>query len=264
MPITDIRKHFFILRNTKIIKNKIYNLNVSKSTSCIHTDIIENLSSLPKIIDLRSKFGPVYDQGYIGSCTACALCGLLQYLNPKFLGSRLFVYYNERKLENNIPDDSGAPLENGMLCLQKYGVCKEIDWPYIPNKFAVKPPDKCYKDALKHLVLKVENISDTLINLKSHLVLGFPFIVGIQIYKSFESTRVYKTGIVPIPNINKEILLGGHAVVCVGYNDNTQQWIMRNSWGSSWGINGYFYLPYAYLFIPNLAGDMWTITNIKY
>jgi len=264
MSDINVRKRFLILKNTKIIKknvNYIYNLNVGKTT--LSKKLITSIIKLPLIVDLRRKFGPVCDQGNIGSCTACALCGLFEYFNPKFNGSRLFVYYNERKLENNIPDDCGATLEDGMLCLQKYGVCKETDWPYIPNNFATKPPEKCYLEASKHLVFKVENINDNIINLKSHLALGFPFVVGIQVYNSFESIIVYKTGVVPMPNINREILLGGHAVVCVGYNDNTQQWIMRNSWGSSWGINGYFYLPYAYLLSPNLAGDMWTITNFK-
>ena len=263
MPILDVNKKFFILKNTKIVKNKIYNLYVCKSTECVHKHSIKSITGLPLIVDLRSKFGPIYNQGNIGSCTACALCGLIQYHISTFQGSRLFVYYNERILGNNILDDSGATLENGMLCLQKYGVCLEVDWPYIPNKFAVKPTDKCYKDALKHLVLKVESIDDKLDNLKIHLALGYPFVVGILIYQSFESIQVAKTGIVPIPNVNTEKLLGGHAVVCVGYNDNTQQWIMRNSWGSFWGVKGYFYLPYAYLLDPDLAGDMWTITCLK-
>ena len=99
--------------------------------------------------------------------------------------------------------------------------------------------------------------------MKSFLAQGFPFVVGIQIYKSFETNQVAKTGIVPLPNTNNETLLGGHAVVCVGYNDKTQQWIMRNSWGSLWGEKGYFYLPYAYLLDSDLAGDMWTINQME-
>ena len=264
MPDSDIRKLFIILKNNnkEPIKRK-YNLIINKSNKGNKLMKPQFKSKLPRIIDLRKKFPPVCDQGRLASCTACALCGLIQYFIPKLQGSRLFVYYNERKLENDIPDDCGSTLTTGMECLKKYGVCPETLWPYNPSKFAVKPTDNCYKYALKYVALDVDSIDETMINLKSYLASGYPFVIGIKVYESFESKRVAQTGIVSMPNINKEQLLGGHAIVCVGYNDTTQQWIMRNSWGNSWGVKGYFYLPYAYLLDDNLSSDTWTIIKLK-
>jgi C1A family cysteine protease len=98
--------------------------------------------------------------------------------------------------------------------------------------------------------------------MKSYLSTGFPFIVGISVYASFESQSVAKTGIVPMPG-PKDFLLGGHAVLVCGYNDNliNGMWIVRNSWGSSWGDKGYFYLPYNYLTNPNLCSELWCIES---
>jgi C1A family cysteine protease len=242
-------------------KVRVYNIIICKESTLQKFSIFKN--NLPSNVDLRNKFSPVYDQGQLGSCTANALCALVQYIKPKLQGSRLFLYYNERKLENNIPDDYGATLSSGIKCLLKYGVCPETVWPYIINKFAVKPTNRCYMNALNYQALKVNSINDTLQSMKTSLSNGNPFVVGIAIYQSFESNTVTITGIVPMPNIQSEQLLGGHAIVCVGYNDLKQQWIMRNSWGSKWGEKGYFYLPYAYLLNPNLASDMWTITKME-
>ena len=130
--------------------------------------------------------------------------------------------------ENDIPDDSSATLSDGIDCLLKYGICPESEWPYIVSKFTVKPTVKCYIDALHHQALKVNCIDETLPTMKYSLANGNPFVVGIAIYESFESSNVARTGIVPMPNKSTEILLGGHAVVCIGYNDTTQKWIMRN------------------------------------
>jgi len=171
------------------------------------------------------------------------------------------LYYNERKIEYNIPDDAGALLSDGIKCLLNYGVCPESEWPYNILKFANKPTQKCYNDALKHKALVVENINNDMYSMKNALNNGYPFVVAILLYESFEFDSVTKTGF--NGNVATEKLLGGHAVVCVGYNNIKQCWIMRNSWGKSWGDNGYFYLPYAYLLDSNLSSDLWTINKIK-
>ena len=216
---------------------------------------------LPDYVDLRPKMPPVYDQGNLGSCTANALCAAFECIVPNYMGSRLFLYYNERMLENTIPDDQGAFLSDGIKCMEKYGICEESEWPYEPAKFAVKPPDKCYADALTHRVISASNIPDTLYGMKQSLADGFPFVVGIILYSSFETEEVTATGIVPMPR-PWENSLGGHAVLVCGYDDKNQVFIIRNSWGPTWGHDGYFYLPYAYLANPNLSTDMWNITAV--
>jgi C1A family cysteine protease len=254
------------LKKKKIIYPKrIYPLKIEKTF--INNLKIRSLSKLkiklPSKIDLRSKFQSVYDQGNLGSCTANALCGVIGFINPLILGSRLFVYYNERMIADSITYDAGATLEDGIKSLQIYGVCQELEWVYDISKFTIKPPEKCYINALNNIVTQVNNINNDIFSMKNSLFNKQPFVVGIAIYSSFESYSVAKTGKVSIPVRHKEKFLGGHAVVCVGYDDNKKVWIMRNSWGNKWGDKGYFYLPYTYLINPLLSTDIWTIEKIN-
>ena len=211
-----------------------------------------------QMVDLRERCQPCYDQGELGSCSANAFCALISYIYPDILGSRLFLYYNERMLEGTVEEDGGALLEDGIHSLLTFGICLEKNWGYDISQFKVKPDNSCYVEALKYKTLEVKHINNDIQSMKNCLINGFPFVVGIQIFSSFESQQVEKTGIVPMPNENDEIL-GGHAVVCVGYKNATQQWIMKNSWGTDWGDNGYFYLPFDYLTHPDLATELWVI-----
>jgi C1A family cysteine protease len=239
-------------------KNRKYNLSIERLAP-EHLDIfpVKKVDTLPDIVDLRDKMPEVYDQGQLGSCTANALAALIEYIT-KVMGSRLFLYYNERKVENDIPDDNGAQLSDGVKCLQKYGICLETEWPYDIEKFTICPPEACYKDALKYKALKVKNIKNTIEDMQACLHSGFPFCVGISVYSSFESDEVAQTGMVPMPT-ETDTLCGGHAVCVVGYDNIKKLWIMRNSWSSTWGDKGYFYLPYEYLTNSDLSSDLWCV-----
>lgn len=240
-----------------------YPLNICQvHSSKVNLLKLPSVKKLPAIVDLRKKMPPIYDQGELGSCTANALCTLAGYNNLSFFGSRLFVYYNERVLQNSVDFDSGATLEDGITSLKKHGICKEKLWPYDISKFSVRPPEICYDNAKKHLTLEATNVMNNIMSIKKSLFHGYPMVVGIMIYESFESAAAKKTGIVPIPLPN-ESFLGGHAVTVVGYDDTKQMWIMGNSWGNSWGINGYFYLPYAYL-TSDMASNLWNIIRMKH
>jgi C1A family cysteine protease len=238
-----------------------------KDVSRLHPKDLRFLSApvkpktpLPSSVDLRHKMPPVYDQQTIGSCVANALVAAYEYLTPGFMGSRLFLYYNERKMENDVNEDAGAIASDGIKALEHLGICAETEWPYDITKFAVAPPAHCYTDALKHKVVKAHNVHPDLTSLKQTLASQFPVVVGIQVYESFESDTVAKTGIVPMPS-SDEKCLGGHEILLIGYQDDKQQWICRNSWSGSWGDQGYFYLPYAYLLDSNLSSDFWIITK---
>jgi C1A family cysteine protease len=221
-------------------------------------------AKLPLVVDLRSKCPPVYDQGNLGSCTAQACACTFSLLNKNvFTPSRLFIYYNERLIDNCVDYDVGAYLQDGIYSLVKFGVCNETLWPHNISKFAVKPPDACYEAALNHQVLAAMNVVQTLAAMQTCLAAGVPFIVAINVYSSFLTTAVSKTGMVPMPNYTKDRFLGGHAVVCVGYDERKKMWLMRNSWGTRWGIKGYFYLPYNYLLDPMLSSDIWNVTDIE-
>jgi len=240
---------------------KKYNLKKENNTNA-PTVHFEAVKVFP-YVNLSSKIPIMYDQGNLGCCTANALCYAYIANDNKYNPSRIFLYYNERKLDMDIPDDAGSTLSQGITALKKYGVCTEISCPYIQSKFAIKPSNAAYSEGLKHEVIQASIVKQTLQSLKGCLTSGEPFVVGIQIYDSFESDAVAANGIVPMPDVQNENLLGGHAVICVGYDDGNKWWIMKNSWGDKWGANGYFYLPYAYLTNLDLAGDIWKITKVN-
>ena len=137
------------------------------------------------------------------------------------------------------------------------GCPHETLWPYDITKFAEPPPPPVYQDGLQHLTFDVQQVSQDLTAMKEVLATGLPIAVGFTVYQSFESPQVAQTGIVPLPS-RREQILGGHAVVVVGYDDSQSRFIVRNSWGTAWGLAGYFLMPYAYLTNPRLADDFWT------
>lgn len=220
------------------------------------------LTELPTLVDLRPYCSPVEDQGDLGSCTANALAAALEFLEVKdkvrYVDvSRLFIYYNERVLEGTVDSDAGAMLRDGIKTLAKLGVCSEANWPYRVGNFAKKPPRGCYLEGEKHQILSYARIN-TVDEMRSCLASGFPFVFGFSVYEGFESAHVAKSGVANLPE-KGERLLGGHAVLGVGYDDASQRVIVRNSWGSGWGMKGYFTLPYAYLGNRNLSDDFWTV-----
>lgn len=245
---------------------RIFNLIIERQPVVdLKLKLFLEIPNLPTEVDLRSKCPDVYNQGNLGSCTAQALAAAFEFndgISNPYTPSRLFIYYNERVLGNNVNQDSGAYLSDGIKTLERYGVCDEKDWPHDISKFRIKPPTKCYTNALLYRAYTVNNIRSDLNSMKNSLASGFPFVVGIAIYPSFLTTSVNKTGIVSMPNRNKEKCLGGHAVLVVGYSDIKQHWILRNSWGNKWGDKGYFYLPYLYLLDAKLSSDLWNITKI--
>ena len=221
-----------------------------------------SLSVYPPQVDLRPLCSAVEDQGQLGSCTGNAIVGAMEVLEniarQVFVDlSRLFVYYNERAMEGTIRTDSGASIRDGIKTLTVYGVCTEKLWPYIISKFTKKPLASCYTDGLTRKVSVYQRLS-TLLDMKNCLAAGFPFVFGFSVYTSFESPEVAVTGVVNLP-LKGEKLLGGHAVLCVGYDDTTQRFLVRNSWGPGWGQRGYFTIPYNYLTNTGLASDFWVV-----
>lgn len=222
------------------------------------------MKKLPAKVNLQSKCPPVYNQGPLGSCTANALSAAFEFDRKKqklkdFMPSRLFLYYNERALQNTVNSDSGAYIRDGIKTLNENGICPEKEWAYDVNKFAEKPPQKCYDDALKCNIKSYQRLNNTnLSQLQSCLSEGFPFVFGFTVYESFESQEVAKTGMLSMPT-PKEKVVGGHAVMAVGYDDTKQAVIVRNSWGKDWGAKGYFYMPYSYISSSHLCDDFWTI-----
>jgi C1A family cysteine protease len=228
----------------------------------------ETLRALPSRVDLIWQCPAVYHQGNLGSCTANAIGAAHQFeqirQNPvrAFTPSRLFIYYNERVIERTVGEDSGAMIRDGIKSVVKQGVCPETQWPYVITRFTKKPSRPCYREALHHQVVSYHRLIQKLDQMKGCLASGYPFVFGFSVYESFESPAVARTGIVPMPK-GEERLLGGHAVMAVGYDDLTDSFLIRNSWGAGWGKKGYCQMPFSYLIHPDLAADFWTIRMVE-
>lgn len=228
---------------------------------------LRTLKTLPKHVDLRPGCPPVFDQGALGSCTANAIAAahrfdqIKQRTPVQIVPSRLFIYYNERAREGTISEDAGASLRDGLTSVAKQGVCDETRWPYLVDDFAKKPSGLAYTEALTHQVLTYSRITRSVSQLKGCLAAGYPFVFGFSVYESFESDEVAETGMVPLPGAGEGVL-GGHAVMACGYDDETQRLLVQNSWGVSWGQAGFFLLPYGYI-TSDLAWDFWTIRTVE-
>ena len=225
----------------------------------------EAMKPLPDSHSLRDKMPSVYDQGQLGSCTANAIGACLQYQQMKEkeveganIPSRLFIYWNERELEGTTNSDSGAQIRDGMKVIGTVGAPAEADWPYDINKFTVKPPTQAYSDALQ-FTAKYGRITQSSHSFMASTYFGRPVVFGFTVFESFE--RIGSDGIMAMPDINREQVLGGHAVVIVGYKqiNNNLYFEVRNSWGPGWGDQGYFWMPAAYAIDPNYCSDFWHV-----
>jgi C1A family cysteine protease len=233
----------------------------------IYSAPVVHLAKLPPSVDLRSQCPSVYDQGQLGSCTANAIGAAIEFTQNRkawVMPSRLFIYYNERAIEGTVNQDSGAQIRDGIKTVATQGACPESMWPYDGSPFppnphlTKKPTPACYTAALKCRVTAYHRVPRVLQQMKACLSSGYPFVIGFTVYESFESNQVAKTGVMNEPQPG-EHAIGGHAVLVVGYDDKSSRFIVRNSWGRSWGMKGYFTMPYHYLLDENLSDDFWTI-----
>jgi C1A family cysteine protease len=173
--------------------------------------------------------------------------------------SRMFLYFNERALEGDTYQDGGAQLADGSNAIKKWGICKEVTWPYVEADLLTTPSGHAYAEGALHKISSSYKIADgDLANMKSCILSGYPFVFGIIVFDSFMSDAAAQTGIIPMPDVQTESVQGGHAITAVGYDDTKQWFICANSWGTDWGDKGYFYMPYEYVGNDQLASDFWT------
>ena len=230
---------------------------------------VEPVKTLPAEVSLRDQMPPVYDQGQLGSCTANSIGAILHFNQLKqaesdaATPSRLFIYYNERAMEGTVDQDSGAEIRDGIKSVAQLGAPPEDGWPYEIDEFAAKPPAKAYEDGLKHQAIRYARVPQTQMGIQNVLATGYPISFGFTVYESFESD-VGSDGIVPMPQAS-ETVLGGHAVVAVGYKQIQGQLFFecRNSWGEDWADHGYFWMPASYVTSSNLAQDFWVIEQVE-
>ena len=225
----------------------------------------------PSSASLKDKQPPIWDQGQLASCTGfgckrVAMYGMFK-VKQRLDISALFIYWCERALENTTGSDGGAMIRDGIKALAQWGVCEEKLWPYRIGRYAMQPPDKAFKNALRFQALQYERVNNaTPDQIKNAILSDLPVVFGMSIYESFETAAVAKTGIVPMPS-GAEKMLGGHAMCIVGYDDCVSGcgigcFQVANSWGTSWGKKGYCYIPYDYLCSAQ-ASDFWAITKME-
>lgn len=228
---------------------------------------VSKFLDIPEAVDLRSLCPPIYDQGELGSCTANAIVGAYEFdqikqdelISNRQPLSRLFLYYNERNMEGTVDSDAGANIRDGIKSIGIDGLCPEVLWPYDISKFAETPVDLCYKQASLNKAILYSAVAPTIQDIQTVLADGYPVVFGFTVYESFESADIAKSGIMPMPK-RSERVVGGHAVVAVGYYESPQQLLVRNSWGAEWGMNGYFLMPFGYL---HLASDFWVVKSVE-
>jgi len=246
-------------------------------------------ADLPKKMDNRKWCSPIEDQGHLGSCTANAGVGMYEYMENKARGkyidgSRLFLYKATRLLmgQEGI-GDSGAYIRTTLGAIRLFGIPYEQFWQYTddPEKFD-KMPDPWlwalgqYFRALKYFRLDFSaDGKENIHRMKEYVTKGYALDFGFVVFSSYKDAEK-NGGILPYPSA-QESIVGGHSVLVVGFDDekvaknprdnNSKKgcFLIRNSWGESWGEYGYGWIPYEY-FISNangdvLADDVWTITQ---
>ncbi|HVN88070.1 MAG TPA: C1 family peptidase [Candidatus Binatia bacterium] len=236
-------------------------------------------AKIPAAVDLRAWCSPIENQGALGSCTAHAGVGLVEYFERRAYGkhidaSRLFLYKTTRDLLHWV-GDTGAFLRSTMGALVLFGVPPEEYWPYNVATFDTEPSGFCYAFAQSFQAITYYRLDPPgtapnalLDRIKANLAVGLPSMFGFTVYSSY--TQANTTGKIPLPTAGEKIV-GGHAVDAVGYDDGmkiknsnpqgvetTGALLIRNSWGTAWGAAGYGWLPYEYV-LKRLAVDWWSL-----
>lgn len=220
---------------------------------------------LPSQFELDAQI-PIYDQQDLGSCTANSGCACYRYEYKQLKGdfkfdpSRLYLYYNTREIEGWENEDSGAYIRDVFKALNKKGLCEEQYFPYVSADFAKKPTTVALENGQKYQTVKYAVVEQSEQAIKQTLLSGAAVSFGFDVYSSFMYGSWKEVS--PIPTAGEQ-LLGGHAVTIIGYSDAKQAFLIQNSWGTDWKLNGKFWMPYSFVTNPSYADDFWCIETIN-
>lgn len=228
--------------------------------------------TLPGSVNLWGQLPPAFDQGQTSACGGCAGAALMSFLFHPIVFSPLQVYYATRVLESAADQDGGVETRDVLKALQQVGAVPELDWPFDPSKVLTPAPAPVAPGHKIASYAQLVGVSDYL----ACLARGFPFILGFMVPESLDGEFVEKHGVLPKPDLSKELILGGHDVLVIGYANNFREsprfktsglapelvddtmLLVRNSWGKDWGIEGHFWMPISYAVSPTTGGDAWT------
>lgn len=222
-------------------------------------------SPLPTSVDLRSGMPEVYDQLGLGSCVAQALAAGVEYLQRRLeildrieRPSRLALYFDARAAIGSTALDSGAIIADGIDALRREGWAPEELWPYEPAVFDCTPPAVVLVAGRSRRLVSAEPLAHDLDTLRWELASGNPVAAGIRVYDAFD--RVGDDGMIPEPGGGYR---GGHAVLLCGYDDARGCFLLRNSWGSEWGAEGYGWIPYSYVLDASECGELHSLRAVR-
>ena len=228
---------------------------------------------LPPVVSLRPICSPVIDQSTAGSCTGCASKSGIELLSqraindgvwngPLFMASALGIYACERIADSTLDQDAGASIADAAAALER-GVIPDADWPYDLSMLFVAPTVTAMADSLRVKLVDATAIDNDHDTIRGCLAQGFPILIGVSVYDSFEAAfQQGEHGDVPMPNTSTESLLGGHALLLVGYDDNKKQYTFKNSWGDAVGDGGYGTFPYAFIEDSTLTSELYELRRI--
>jgi hypothetical protein len=224
--------------------------------------------TVPDGVDLRRYCTRVEDQGQIGSCTANAAVGALEYHYKRRDGqspdlSRMFVYFNTRRMRGQVMFDTGAQIREAMASLMAFGACREDIWPYNPMLFATEPPPAAYNEATRHEAIQYARVNGSQGTIQA-LAQELPVVFGTAIPgRCFEEAA--SGGVMPglTQQERDNPAQGGHAMLIVGYDNPARTFIVRNSWGENWGDHGYCYIPYDVIDACSPPEEFWVVAALE-
>lgn len=233
------------------------------------TKFVGGLDKPPAGVDLRKHMGPVEDHGESASCVANAAGASYEYLLKRQRGdaaygvSRSFISYNARTRTGAKGAPADTTIFDALCTLVDSGACSERIWPYDVARLQDEPSPAAYEEAARFRVHAIDLVPVELNAWKKTLADGYPIVFGLLVYESFDRQR--QPGLIPVPtDKDLEGEQGEHAMLCVGYSEPDEVFIVRNSWGPAWGDEGYCYIPFAYLMDPELnRGDAWIIRGAE-
>lgn len=228
---------------------------------------------LPVKVDLEPAMPAVYDQLNIGSCVGNGVAACMEFeevVQHELLGtpSRLYIYWHGRYYENSVNSDAGLMVRTGLKVAATLGVPPETDWPYDTTRFMQKPPDAAEADAAKHVAMQYARLVPGVgASLRTCLAGGHPFTFGFSVPRELEELTAAQP-VLHYPDPATTQFIGGHCVVCVGYDYTMQvfpepMFKIRNSWGPAWGAAGHYWMPARFLGDRQLSRDFWTIRKVS-
>lgn len=234
----------------------------------------------PALLIPDSRLPPVFDQGQTSSCVGNSTSVMATYVTKQIVRSRLFIYFEARRLIGETKSDEGCYIRDGIKVLANIGAPSEKTWAFNTKNVLLEPNAASTQEASTHKVAKYMRLQSRQ-DFRSCIAEGYPFVTGFTVYNNFMSDQVANTGVLQLPNASEK-MQGGHAICVVGYDSNFKKsrwgvwarnkglpdsqipndvYLIRNSWGSEWGYHGNFAIDAKYLENPNMSDDAWTIRN---